>query len=110
MRDQSQVASGFLERMTDPGFRLHGEDPANVTPEQARRWATRYESLIKLKLELLKLCERYAGQSEPEVASAIRETDMILLETQISRFQQKSDYWKIRSTELSGIGRRGVAH
>lgn len=32
---------------------------------------------------------------------------MILLEIQISRFEQKRDYWKIRATELAGIGRRG---
>ena len=43
------------------------------------------------------------------MACAIRETDMILLEIQLSRFEQKRDYWKIRATELSGNGRRGAS-
>ena len=42
------------------------------------------------------------------MACAIRETDMILLEIQLSRFEQKRDCWKIRATELSGNGRRGA--
>ena len=105
-----EVGSGFLERLNDPGYRLHGEDPATATLEQARGWAETYDTLIRFKRELLELCQRYAEQSEPGVARAIRDTDIILLETQVSRFQQKRDYWKIRATELSGNGRRGDAN
>ena len=54
------------------------------------------------------LYQRYPEHAEPEVACAIRETDMILLEIQLSRFEQKRDYWKIRATEPSGNGRRGA--
>jgi hypothetical protein len=42
------------------------------------------------------LYQRYAEQAEPEVARAIRETDMILLKFQLSRFEQKRDYWRMR--------------
>ena len=67
-----------------------------------------YDKLIKFKRELLELCQRYAEHAEPEVARAIKETDVILLEIQTSRFEQKRDFWKIRATELSGNGRRGA--
>lgn len=107
MQSQRVVGSGFLERLNDPGYRLKGENPATATLEQARRWASTYDKLIGFKRELLELCHRRAEQAEPEVARAIRETDMILLETQVSRFQQKRDYWKIRAAELAGNGRRG---
>lgn len=99
--------TGFLERLADPGYRLNGENPATATIDQARHWADVYEQLVQFKRELLGLCQRYAVHSEPEVARAIRETDMIMLEVQVSRFRQKRDYWKIRATELSGNGRRG---
>lgn len=105
-----QNVSEFLQRLNDPGYRLHGENPANATLDDARRWAETYSRLIAFKRELLELCQRYAEHSDPEVARAIRETDMIMLEVQVSRFEQKRDYWRIRATELAGNGRRGGTH
>jgi hypothetical protein len=107
MQNRREVASGFLQRLNDPGYRLNGENPNTATLEDARRWSTNYDKLIRFKRELLDLCHKYAEQAEPEIARAIRETDVILLEVQISRFEQKRDYWKIRATELAGNGRRG---
>jgi hypothetical protein len=108
MQGRREVQTDFLQRFTDPGYRLHGESPATATIEDARRWMATYESLIRFKRELLDLCHRYMEGSEPEVARVIRETDMILIEIQLSRFEQKRDYWKIRATELAGNGRHGA--
>ena len=83
MQHRREVASGFLQRLNDPGDRLRGENPATATLDDSRRWAATYDKLIALK------------QAEPEVARAIRETDVI------------RDFWKIRATELAGNGRRG---
>lgn len=107
MRDRHDIATSFLSRLADPGYRLQGENPATATLEDSRRWAQTYERLIQFKRDLLELCHKFSEQSEPGVARAIRETDMILLEVQISRFEQKRDYWKIRATELAGNGRGG---
>lgn len=107
---REQVATVFLQRLNDPGYRFVGENPATATLEQAQGWIQTYNHLVKFKRELLELCQRYAEHSEPEVARVIRETDMIMLEVQMSRFEQKRDYWKIRATELAGNGRRGVAN
>lgn len=104
---REQVATVFLQRLNDPGYRLPGESPATATPEQAQRWIKTYDELVKFKRELLELCQGYAEHSEPDVARVIRETDVIMLEVQMSRFEQKRDYWKIRATELAGNGRRG---
>ncbi|GEM_PF-5928691 len=97
-----ELTTAFLQRIGDPGYRLPGENPATATIDQARRWASRYDELIKFKRELLELCARYAGQAEAEVAHAIRETDVVLLKTQIARYQQKRDYWQIRVAEMQG--------
>ena len=107
MQNRSDVATGLLQRVNDPGYRLQGENPATATLADARRWSATYENLVRFKRDLLERCQRYAEQSGPEVARVSRETDVILLEIQASRFQQKRDYWKIRATELSGNGRRG---
>lgn len=108
MQNRRQVPAGFLQRLNDPGYRLTGENTSTATLDDARRWASTYERLIGFKRELLELCHKYAEATDPEVARAIRETDMILLEMQISRFEQKRDYWSIRATELAGNGRRGA--
>jgi hypothetical protein len=110
MQTRREVATGFLQRLNDPGYRLNGENPSTATIDDAKKWAATYEKLMRFKRELLELCQRYADQSEPEVARAIRETDMILLEVQLSRFQQKRDFWRLRATELAGNGRRGGAN
>jgi hypothetical protein len=68
-----------------------------------------YEKLIDFKREILELCHKLAGQAEPQVARAIEDTDVILLEVQVSRFQQKRDCWRIRATEIAGSGQRGAA-
>jgi hypothetical protein len=107
MQTRHQIATGFLQRLNDPGYRLVGENPSTATVHDAHRWASIYDTLVRFKRELLELCQRYASHSEPEVARAVRDTDVILLEIQVSRFEQKRDYWKIRAAELSGNGRRG---
>jgi hypothetical protein len=110
MQSRRDPIAGFLQRFHDPGYRLHGENPANATLDDARRWEATYDRLIAFKRELLELCQRYSEHSDREVARAIRETDMIMLEMQLSRFQQKRDFWRIRATELAGNGRRGGNH
>lgn len=108
MHNRRDITPGsFLQRRNDVANRLEGENPSTATLDEARRWAARYDQLVALKSELLELCQRNADHSEPEVARAIRDTDMILLEVELSRFQQKRDYWRIRATELAGNGRRG---
>lgn len=109
MQNRRDVESGFLQRLNDPGYRLHGENTSTTNLEEARKWAQTYESLIGFKRELLELCQRYAEKAGPQVARAIRETDVILLEVQVSRFQQRRDYWQLRATELAGNGRRGAS-
>jgi hypothetical protein len=102
-----EMSTAFLQRLGDPGYRLHGEDPATASLEQARRWDSTYSQLIQFKHELLDLCHRYAERAGPQVARAIRETDVVLLEAQLSRFEMRRDYWRIRAAEMQGGRSRG---
>ena len=92
----------FLQRLRDPGHRLAGEDPTTRNLEQAQHWALVYEKLIEFKHELLARTYRFTEESEAEVTREMRETDIILLEAQLSRFEQRRDYWILRATELAG--------
>lgn len=108
MQNRQEVAMGFLLRMGDPAYRLEGENAATTSVDQACRWGATYERLLESKRAMLDLAHRFADDSEPEVAHAIRETDIVLLEMQMSRFQARRDYWKIREAELKGR-KRGAA-
>ncbi len=102
MQRRDVTTAAFLQRIGDPGYRLMGENPATAGLEDARKWAGTYDELIKFKGELPDLCHRHAERSQPEVSRAIRETEVVLLEMQLSRFEQRRDYWKIRAAEMLG--------
>ncbi len=102
-----EMTTAFLQRLGDPGYRLQGENPATATLDQAHRWIATYDELIRFKHQLIDSCHQYAERAEPEVARAIRETDVVLLETQASRFELRRDFWKIRAAEMKGGRSRG---
>jgi hypothetical protein len=101
--DAFETARVLVQRICDPSHRLGGEDPATRDLNSARRMLTNYERLIEHKTALLRTCDRFAAESPPEVAHAIRESDIILLEVQLSRLEQKRDSWKLRTTELAAV-------
>lgn len=108
MQNRQEVAMGFFLKMGDPAYRLEGENAATTSVEQARRWGATYARLVEFTKALLELAHRYADDSQPEVSQAIRHTDIALIETQMSRFQARRDYWQIREVELEGRRRRAA--
>lgn len=102
MSDQLELTREVLRRLGDEDYRLHGEDPATATLEQAQRWATTYDRLIGFKHELLERTYRFIEESDLDAARAMKESDLILLEIQLSRFEQRRDFWKLRASELAG--------
>ncbi len=103
MHNGFETAKVLVERLADPSYRLPGENPATADRSQARRWLETYERLVEFKRRLLTESQRFASDASPEVGHAIRESDIILLEVQLSRFEQKRDFWKLRATELAGL-------
>ncbi len=102
MNDRFETARVLLGRVSDPAYRLPGENPATADARQAQHWIRTYASLIDYKRQLLDLSQRFAESADADVGHAIRESDIILLEVQLSRFEQKRDYWTLRATELTG--------
>ena len=92
----------FLQRLKAPGHRPTGDDLATRSVEHARHWAHVYGKLIEVMHKLLERTYGFTEESEAGVARAMRETDIILLEAQLSRFEQRRDYWNLRATELAG--------
>ncbi|HZQ49099.1 MAG TPA: hypothetical protein VFB69_02210 [Candidatus Dormibacteraeota bacterium] len=102
-----ETAKVLLERLSDPSYRLPGEDPATADLAQARHWLETYDRLVGFKRDLLDRSRQFSAEASPEVGRVLQESDIILFEVQLSRFEQKRDFWKLRATELNG--RRGEA-
>src|SRR2546430_17294633 len=100
MSDELEMMKEVLRRLGDEDYRLHGEDPANATLEQAHSWATTYDRLIGFKRELLDRTYQFIEESDVDSARAMKESDLILLEVQLSRFEQRRDFWDMRAAEL----------
>ena len=103
MNNAFDTAQFLVGRLSDPSYRLEGENPATADVAHARHWLETYSRLVEFKRNLLAESQRFVEHSSPEVGRAIRESDMILLEVQLSRFEQKRDFWKLRATELAGL-------
>src|SRR5215469_13584907 len=99
-----------LDGLDGLACRLPGEDPDATSLDVARRWAQTYDHLTSFERELLEQCQDVVGKSGPKGTHAVRDSDVILLEVQVSRFQLKREYWRIRAIELSGTGRNGGGH
>ncbi len=67
---RGEMTTAFPQRLGDPGYRLDGENPATATLDQAHRWVTTYDELIRFKRLLIGLCHQQAERAEPEVARA----------------------------------------
>jgi hypothetical protein len=53
---------------------------------------------LELTRELLRrLGYRFIEESDLDAARAMKESDLILLEVQLSRFEQRRDFWQVRS-------------
>ncbi len=98
-------STDLLQRLGDPSHTLPGENPTTASLQDARHWAATYEKLIEFQCRLLDLVRRHAEASDPDVAKAIRETDLIVLEMQMARLAQRRDYWTIRARELEAAHR-----
>jgi hypothetical protein len=46
---QLELTRELLRRLGDEDYRLHGEDPATATLEQAQRWAATYDRVDRLQ-------------------------------------------------------------
>jgi hypothetical protein len=102
MKNPFDTARVLVQRFTDPAYRLEGENAATTDVKQAKHWIDTYNSLIEFKRQLLDSSIGFADRAPSDVGQAIRESDIILLEVQLSRFEQRRDYWTLRATELAG--------
>lgn len=81
---------------------IEGEDPNSKEPRDARRWVALYGEMVDFKIQLL---QRISSQL-PNLSRAARralDTDVKLLQTQLSRYRRRLQFWSKREAGLAGL-------
>jgi hypothetical protein len=91
-----------IRRAVDPGRLLAGEDPATQQPEDARRWVELYAELLTVVAPILESLRSSMVGMSAQAVEELNDTELVLLERQVSRLRARLQYWGHRSQELAG--------
>lgn len=81
---------------------VEGEDPNSKEPGDVRHWVALYGEMVDFKTQLL---QRISGQL-PHMSRAARralDRDVKLLQTQLSRYRRRLQFWSKREAGLAGL-------
>ncbi|MGA8014447.1 MAG: hypothetical protein WCB85_00820 [Candidatus Dormiibacterota bacterium] len=82
---------------------LPGEDPQTPYLDDALHWYSVYTEMLQGKAAMLAaLAERLTQMHEDEARGELGDTDAILLDRELKRFQRRIDFWSNRRLELQG--------
>ena len=80
---------------------MPGEDPETLHLDDAAHWHSVYTEMLQGKAAMLAaLTDRLARMQEDEARGELGQTDVVLLEGELSRFQRRIDFWTKRRIEL----------
>ena len=89
------------EAAADPDRLLPGEDPASPYPDDAQKWVEVYEELLRFKKRLLGVAEETLSELHDKPARReVVDTERIVLQAEVDRFQRRLSFWQRRLAEL----------
>jgi hypothetical protein len=89
------------EEAADPDRLLPGEDPTSPYPDDADKWIEVYQELLVFKRRLLGVAEEaLEGLEDKPARREVIDTDRIVLEAEVNRFERRLEFWEKRRQEL----------
>jgi hypothetical protein len=89
------------EEAADPDRLLPGEDPTSPYPDDADKWIEVYQELLVFKRRLLGVAEEaLEGLEDKPARREVIDTDRIVLEAEVKRFERRLEFWEKRRQEL----------
>jgi hypothetical protein len=89
------------EEAADPDRLLPGEDPGTPYLDDAEKWVEVYQELLQFKKRLLGVAEDALKDLDDKPArKEVVDTDRIVLEAEVQRFQRRLAFWTERRSEL----------
>jgi DNA-binding CsgD family transcriptional regulator len=94
---------GFNTSVAQRDRLLEGEDPATIYKQDARHWIAVYRQMISFKDDLLKRMRAQADTLPAAGRQDVMENDVAVIETQLTRYQRRIEFWFDRQWELEGL-------
>ena len=89
------------EEAADPDRLLPGEDPGTPYLDDAEKWVEVYQELLQFKQRLLGVAEdALKDLGDKPARKEVVDTDRIVLEAEVKRFQRRLAFWTERRSEL----------
>jgi hypothetical protein len=82
---------------------LPAEDPDTSLVEDAEHWVRVYDELVSGKREILRVVREKVGNVSADARREINQTDSVILEEELERFERRLSFWRARHRELSTV-------
>jgi hypothetical protein len=103
MESEGEEPQRAAEEAVDEDRLLRGEPADSVHEDDARLWIQVYLELIEYKRRLLSATrDTLAGMAEGPARREVAVTDLVILQSEVSRFTRRLEFWKRRLTESVG--------
>ncbi|MBO0685980.1 MAG: hypothetical protein J2P45_22770 [Candidatus Dormibacteraeota bacterium] len=103
MDEEDKEPQEAAEEATDADRLLQGEPVESMYEEDARVWIQVYLELIEYKRRLLSTTqETLATMPEGPARREVAETDLVILQSEVTRFTRRLEFWKRRLSEAQG--------
>jgi hypothetical protein len=103
MESEGEEPQRAAEEAVDADRLLRDEPADSEHEDDARLWIQVYLELIEYKRRLLSATlDTLAGMAEGPAHHEVAETDLVILQSEVSRFTRRLEFWKRRLTELVG--------
>ncbi|MBO0684478.1 MAG: hypothetical protein J2P45_15075 [Candidatus Dormibacteraeota bacterium] len=103
MDEEDKQPQEAAQEAADADRLLQGEPADTVYEDDARLWIQVYLELIEYKRRLLSTTqETLATMPEGPARREVAETDLVILQSEVSRFTRRLEFWKRRLSESLG--------
>jgi hypothetical protein len=93
-------------RSIDPDRPPPGASLESCDPTAAAQWAQFYRELMETNQLLSQELEAALGPTSRLVQAKVPSADLVLLRSQMDRFQRRFRYWSAREREVDRLGTR----
>ena len=91
------------KKSLDQNRLLPAEDPDTALAEDAEHWVRVYEELVSGKREILHVLKEKGRSFSIEARAELDQTDSVLLQEELDRFEQRLSFWRARHRELAAV-------
>ncbi|HEV3233954.1 MAG TPA: hypothetical protein VG329_05355 [Candidatus Dormibacteraeota bacterium] len=92
----------------DPHQTMNGEaDIGTASLEEALFWAGVYREILAMEEKVMERIRQLMSAQSPRVREEVELTNVPVIASQVARFRQRHDYWKLKVSQLQVLDGAG---